>query len=37
MVGQRINPSETSALTGYSCEEVPFRTTRTAYFLEKKK
>ena len=35
-VGARIDPSGTPALTGYSCEDFPSRTTRSRLLLRKK-
>ena len=34
-VGPRIDPSGTPALTGYSCEDFPSRTTRSCLLLRK--
>ena len=34
-VGSRIEPSKTPALTGYSCEDFPYRTTRSYLLLRK--
>ena len=34
-VGPRIEPCRTLALTGYSCENFPSRTTRTCLLLRK--
>ena len=34
-VGPRMDPSGTPALTGYSCEDFPYRTTRSCLLLQK--
>ena len=37
ILGPRLDPLETPALTGYSCEDIPSRTTQSRLLLRKEK